>query len=87
MSRAAGRSIPGHGNIVDKKIRNSISGSVSALAVFWDFSWTLDSSLETSFFEMEKNDLKNSDFLPRSIRSAARTSLRILEFSVKYSIK
>ena len=35
-SRAAGRSLPGYGNIVDKIIRNSISDavSVSALTTF-----------------------------------------------------
>ena len=83
MSRAAGRSIPGHGNIVDKKIRKSISRSVSAVAVFLEFSWTPD----ISFFEIKKLDLKNSDFSPRSISSAGWTSPRILRFSVKYSAK
>ena len=82
-SRAAGRSIPGHGNIVHKKITNSISDAVDALATFLEFSWTLD----TSFFEIFFGDLKKSDFSPRSISSAGWTSPRILTFSVKYNAK
>ena len=45
ISRAAGRSIPGHGNIVNKKITNSISDAVDALATFLEFSRTLDTQI------------------------------------------
>ena len=82
-ARGAGRSIPGHGNIVDKKISNLISRSVIALATFLEFSQTL----ETSFFEIFFVDLKNSKFSPRSITSEVSISPEILVFSVKYLAK
>ena len=53
-SRAAGRSLPGYGNIAKKIIRNSIARPPGALAMFLEFSWTL----ETSFFEIKIFDLK-----------------------------
>ena len=83
ISRAAGRSIPGHGNIVHKKITNSISDAVDALATFFEFSRTLDTQIGGIFFV----DLENSEFSPRSISSEVRTFLEILTFSVKCSAK
>ena len=77
-SRAAGRSIPGHGNIVHKKITNAISDAVDALATFLEFS-----QIGGIFLV----DLENSEFSPRSISSEVRTFLEILTFSVKCSAK
>ena len=83
ITRAAGRSLPDYGNIVDKIIGNSISVAVSALVTFLEFSRTLD----TPFFEFFFVDLEKSKFSPRSISSAVSTFPEILTFSVKCSAK